>query len=404
MKSRRTLSWPQLGLRQIQRELERLERLLGREDLPLLDRVFWQGRRRELRAAAWLLHQVGDAPANSAPALEDNLDPEAALAVLTPAASALVATPSSTWERLLALRPLSQRPLENCTDRPMELDLLHPQQRWRLLQAVVEQFQDTMAAAQGIDGARLPELGETLLVDLWLGSARRFFGPYYGLMVSGQEQSVMEVLTAQRSTLWDTMLQPIPLWPELLGYLLGGRDISISNRLQTHGSIPAEDYAGDLLANTLVQVANAVLAPFINTFGELEAVKQQFYTPQLLATRDLARFRNHLSWQYYLDRQYREPIAMFESRHRLWIVRDGGLFAKDIYAPRRQELEALRGWPWLLTIGLEFRDAVAPLARAVTTFGGNCLVYLLTEVVGRGLGLVGRGVLQGLGQALQEKR
>jgi hypothetical protein len=53
---------------------------------------------------------------------------------------------------------------------------------------------------------------------------------------------------------------------------------------------------------------------------------------------------------------------------------------------------------------LEVRDAIAPPWQAVTTFFGNVLVYVLTEIIGRGLGLVGRGVLQGLGQAWQERR
>ncbi|MEZ2322328.1 MAG: DUF3685 domain-containing protein, partial [Microcoleus sp.] len=35
---------------------------------------------------------------------------------------------------------------------------------------------------------------------------------------------------------------------------------------------------------------------------------------------------------------------------------------------------------------------------------GVGVVYVLTEVVGRGIGLVGRGVIQGIGNSLQDSK
>jgi Protein of unknown function (DUF3685) len=396
--------WRQSGLRQIERELKRLDLLLQRNDLAVVDRLFWQGRRRELKAAAWL---VGRLLGHTVPVVDavlpiptPNLPPN--LPVVAPSTEI---APADSWERLIGFLMARDpvRGLENCTDRPLELDILRLDQRQRLIRAVAEQSQETLTELQGISSERLLALGPNLLADVWMGSAIRFFGRYYSLNVEGRDRSVIETLAIDREQIMADLSQ-IPLVWELFQYILCQQDIYIDNRLHLHGTVPADEYTRHLLANMVVRIANGVLAPFLNRFGELEPVKQQFYHPQLLATRDLARFRNHLSWQYYLDRQYYQPVAMFESRHRLLVLRDGGIYAQDIYAPRRQELEKLRGLPWLLTIGLELRDAIAPLARATTTLVGNALVYILTEVVGRGLGLVGRGIVQGLGQALQEKR
>jgi hypothetical protein len=394
--------WRQSGLRQIERELQRLDLLLQRNDLTVVDRLFWQGRRRELKAAAWL---VGRLLGPTSQAMELALPlptPTPNLPVVAPSAEI---APADSWERLIGFlmpRDLA-RGLENCTARPLELDILRSDQRQRLIRAVAEQFQATLTELQGISSERLLALGPNLLADVWMGSAIRFFGRYYSLNAEGRELSVIETLAVNREQVTADLSQ-IPLIWELFQYLLCQQDIYIDNRLHLYGSVPADEYTRNLLANMVVRIANGVLAPFLNRFGELELVKQQFYQPQMLATRDLARFRNHLSWQYYLDRYYYQPVAMFESRHRLLVFRDGGIYAQNIYAPRRQELEKLRGLPWLLTIGLELRDAIAPLARATTTLVGNALVYILTEVIGRGLGLVGRGIVQGLGQALQEKR
>lgn len=75
-----------------------------------------------------------------------------------------------------------------------------------------------------------------------------------------------------------------------------------------------------------------------------------------------------------------------------------------IYAPRNDELATLSGIPFLVTLVLEARDAIAPRVRAAVSFLGRGVVYVLTEVIGRGIGLVGRGIVKGIGNALQEPK
>ena len=45
-----------------------------------------------------------------------------------------------------------------------------------------------------------------------------------------------------------------------------------------------------------------------------------------------------------------------------------------------------------------------PRLKMATTFMGSSIVYLLTEIIGRGIGLVGRGVIKGIGNILQENK
>ncbi|MEB3210666.1 MAG: DUF3685 domain-containing protein, partial [Leptolyngbyaceae bacterium] len=71
---------------------------------------------------------------------------------------------------------------------------------------------------------------------------------------------------------------------------------------------------------------------------------------------------------------------------------------------RQAQLETLQGFPFLVTLALEFRDAVSPRVRAVVAFIGSGLIYVLTEVIGRGIGLIVRGVIKGIGSALQDSR
>ena len=54
----------------------------------------------------------------------------------------------------------------------------------------------------------------------------------------------------------------------------------------------------------------------------------------------------------------------------------------------------------MVTLSLEARDAVGPQLRQLIRGIGDLLVVLLTQVVGRAIGLVGRGILQGMGRSL----
>ena len=93
-----------------------------------------------------------------------------------------------------------------------------------------------------------------------------------------------------------------------------------------------------------------------------------------------------------------------KSKYYLFALDSRGIKRVSIYAPRRQELERLRGTQQAVTLLLEIRDAIAPRLRSGIAFVGSSLVYILTQIIGRGIGLIGRGVLQGLGTSWSETK
>ena len=68
---------------------------------------------------------------------------------------------------------------------------------------------------------------------------------------------------------------------------------------------------------------------------------------------------------------------------------------------RDAELRQLSWWQQAITLVLETRDALAPQVELLINRLGSLTVLLLTRVLGRAIGLIGRGVLQGLGRGLQ---
>ena len=118
----------------------------------------------------------------------------------------------------------------------------------------------------------------------------------------------------------------------------------------------------------------------------------------------MTKFRNNLSWRYRRDRWIDTPTSIFESQYRLLYLTPRGIQSTSIYAPRSAELQALAGFPLAVTLALETRDAFSPRVRSALSFIGSGVVYVLTEVVGRGIGLIGRGIAKGIGNAWKERR
>ena len=69
--------------------------------------------------------------------------------------------------------------------------------------------------------------------------------------------------------------------------------------------------------------------------------------------------------------------------------------------PRDNELKTLLWWQQAITILLETRDALAPQLEILINRFGSLMVLLLTRVLGRAIGLIGRGIMQGLGKGMQ---
>jgi len=95
---------------------------------------------------------------------------------------------------------------------------------------------------------------------------------------------------------------------------------------------------------------------------------------------------------------------MFESEYRLFALTPSGLQIHTVYAPRQAELATLSGVQYALTLALEARDAIAPRVRATLSLAGSTVVFVLTEIIGRGIGLIGRGIVKGVGSTWQDIR
>jgi hypothetical protein len=299
-----------------------------------------------------------------------------------------------------------QSSLSNLTGVVLEIDILQPEKRRDLLFIVLQKFEEILQELRfsQITLEQLPQKRSLILQDLWQVSITDFFGKYYTLPVGNNEFEVVNVLLSDAVVIQDAILNKIPLVVELLCQQLFESPLVIDNVSYPAPTPEAIVRAEILLQNLIIQVANAVIQPLLNEFSDVETIKQSFYDRSLISSREIARFRNNLSWKYRLSKLILEPQAIFESRYDLFVLSDTGIKQTSIYAPRRQELEQLRGIPLVVTLAYETRDAIAPRLRGTIGWVGRGVVYILTQVVGRSIGLVVRGVIQGIGSTLQDTR
>jgi DNA-binding NarL/FixJ family response regulator len=396
------------SIEQIETALTQVDDALANPKMSLLDRSVLNGRRRELNAANWIFRKllpIAPPPpiVTPLPLIQKSRSPVKSGAITT---GITAETTPKDLQAILLDRVVAklQFNLDNLTSKPLEIDLLKVEKKRELCYLILRQFEgllDELRFSQ-ITSAQLPEKQAMIWPDLWASVTTDFFGRYYQVSTTDGQEEIVPRLLQDRAVVQTEILAKIPQKIELLNYLLFQRPLDIDNMTYAADTQIAMDRACDLLENLTIELANATIQPLLNYFGNSDAIKFSFFDRRLLSTREIERFRNDLSWRYRVDRYFNEPQSIFESKYRLLVFTDYGIKCITIYASRPQELAALSGIPLAVTLALETRDALAPRLQSATKFIGSAVVYLLTEVIGRGIGLIGRGVIKGIGNIWQE--
>ncbi|MEG5041179.1 MULTISPECIES: DUF3685 domain-containing protein [unclassified Microcoleus] len=420
-------------------------------DLPsILDGVVLSGRRRELLAARWIVSQLlfegkgekaegrrqraegrGEKEEIRSENLLNNSQSQLANSQVS-AASLVVAT---NWQGSLfdSVAAKLQFELVNLTGLPLEIDILRSPKKRELMSSILRKLKDLLEELRfsQVQPTQLSQKMPAILRDLWEATIIDFFGRYYTLQTGetrvfdgsqaslklGESQEgsaayllassgveVVPMLLADADVVAAEILDKIPMTVDFFAHLLFEIPLTVDNISCVSGSPAAMQRAEALLENLAIQVASGVVQPLLNNLANIEEIKQIFYDGKLISTREIERFRNDLSWRYSWDRYFGEPKAIFESRFWLFVLGDSGIKKISIYSPRNLELAQLSGWQLALTLLLETRDAIAPRVRAVISLLGAGVVYVLTQVIGRGIGLIGRGIIQGIGNSLQDSK
>ncbi|KOR34837.1 MULTISPECIES: DUF3685 domain-containing protein [Planktothricoides] len=414
--------------RQMNAHIVELDAQLKNIHLSQFDRFFLLGRRRELRVARWLVNQI--LPAISGSETQLTLENTVSFSevkispVSTQNSIDLRFSVSGDLQRSPQIYPLDfstlksqlfdriltklQSRLENLTDIPLEIDILKLEKKQQLFYLILRQFEEIIGTLKysQIQPDGLQEKQEILLSDLWQATIIEFFGKYSSLSMGlsmGNQQivDIVPLISQDAAQVQASILNKIPQGSELFSYLLFQTSFTIENVEYLADSSESLQHAEFLLENLMIQVANAVIYPLLNRLADVEKIKQDFYDSRWMTTREIERFRNNLSWRYRWQKYWQEPKSIFESQYVLLVLDERGIRKISSYAPRREELAQLNGLQQTVTLLLETRDAIAPRVESMMVFLGSGGRYLLMQL-GRGIGLIAQGIIQGIGNSLQD--
>lgn len=402
------------GLQQIDAELRLCLRLLDPPPVDLLPLLLLQGRVRELRMARrlllWLWGPVslawgqpfdgeGGAPAVASAPAEPGV--EASPAARSVAITLRQRTAEGLWEALRGrLREAAASGPSNNSGQLLALDGLQASRCNDLLLGLLEQFDRLRQRLLQDDprGEQLERLWRELQPELRQQALRSMAGSYVQLPMEGRLCPVAETLLHRSRFDVDDPELPDPA--AMLSPLLQARPLLVDGRLMAPDEPQAVLYLELLLSNWLVRSAELISAEVLAVCAEWPELRRYLLRPELLATRNLERLRNQLNAQQRWTSWFERPVHLYESRRPLFRLGEGAIDCVDLTEPRDAELRQL-GWvQQAVTLALEARDVLGPQLRSLLKRLGDLLVVLLTQVLGRAIGLVGRGIVQGMGRSL----
>ena len=309
---------------------------------------------------------------------------------------------AGSWQAIAgALRAHIAAGLANRSGQLLALEGLNQQRRSDLLLALLEQLEllrDQMADG-GLQPQQLSEQWQGLQAELRRQALARMASPYVRLPHQGQLRAVADTLLRSCDLEGSDPELPDPL--PMLSALVLGQPLLVDGRLLSPDEPLALLHLQQLVANWLVRNGEQVAAQTLACCAAWPELRRYLLVPELLSTRNLERLRNQLNAQQRWSNLLQRPVAIYESRRPLFRLDDGGVQLQQLTEPRDHELGQLSLPQQLVTLALESRDALAPQVQSLIHGLGQVLVVVLTQVLGRAIGLVGRGIVQGMGRSLR---
>ena len=387
------------GLQQISNDLHVIEAMLKPPPKEGLLRFLLEGRCRELHQARALLLwlwgplQMGLAdavPLKGASRLSSD-DHDATSITLRQRNAAAV------WDSIHdRLADAVQAGLSNATGRLLAIEALQPERRRELLLALLQQLDQLLARLRRDELD--PDCWSDLQPELRRQTLTSMAGSYVRIPRNGALLPVAAALLDDAEFTDEDEDLPDPIG--MLAPLLADQPVLVNGQL-----LPADDPRAllqleTLVSNWLVRTAELIGAELLEACGSWPELRRYMLGERLLATRELDRVRNQLNSQLRWADWIERPIQLYESRRLLFELRGGRIQPRLLTEPRDEELNQLGWWQRQVALLLETRDALAPQVQAVIQRLGDLAVVLLTQVLGRAIGLIGRGIAQGMGRGL----
>ena len=154
-----------------------------------------------------------------------------------------------------------------------------------------------------------------------------------------------------------------------------------------------------IISNWVLRTSNLIAADIFNYCSGWPELRNLFINPKLQSTRSFERFRNNINNYDRWHNNFYMPVYLYESKREYLDIINNNLIRYFKNENREKDIEKLTWFQKQITLLVEIRDAISPQLEIATKYVGNILVTILTKIVGKAIGLIGKGILQGLGRS-----
>mgnify|MGYP001415675593 CR=1 FL=1 len=290
--------------------------------------------------------------------------------------------------------------IENNTGSIFAIQSLHHNKQKLLLTIILDQLNKVFNRLQEI------EVNETNYIDNWSSLEtelrkqvlRDICGTYNRITSNGELISVSDKLIAISDLTEKDEELPDP--SIFLDSLILNKPILVEGNLLTSDDPRALINLETLIMNWILRTSELIGAELISACSDWPELREYLLKPKFFSTRELERLRNQLNsqrrWQYMIER----PIQLYESKRQLFKLSNGKIEIFMVSEARDKDLKQLGWWQKQVTLLVEARDALAPQLQAMLKYFGDLMVIVLTNILGRAIGLVGKGIAQGMGRTI----
>ena len=392
------------GISQINKDLNTIDNIIGTKSISTFYYFILLGRRRELLTAKkliiWLwgpLEILIDFPAKKTS--NDKLLVNKYNTDITIKNSSR----KELWKVIYhRVNEKLQDNIKNSTDELAALFSLNKLKRNDLLKTLLHEFSIYISKLDSIDKQEkvLENNIELITPELRANTLRNFIDSYDRLKKNGIEVSISDYLVNNSElAIIDDELPSISL---IIDPILNNKPIIIDGQYLSIKDPRSVIQLEMLILNWIFRTAELISEEIISSCSEWPEIRTYFLNKELVSTRELERRRNHINTKNLLQNIFKKPVRLYESKRLYYTVKKNIIEKIIITEPRDNELRKLDWAQRQIAFIIELRDALAPQVQAVVQYLGDLIVLVLTKVVGRSIGLIGRGIAQGMGKNLSK--
>ena len=389
------------GLSQINRDLYKIDHMIEKQSINTFYLFILIGRRRELltakRLILWLwgpLEVLIESP------IKNNIKP---INKYNTDITIKNSSSKELWKVIYKrVNEKIQDDLINSTDELVALYSLNSFKRHNLLKTLLQEFSIIINKLDSMNDQeeRFEDILQSITPELRANTLRNFIDSYDHLLKNGVEVSISDFLVDNAQL--DILDDELPSIALIIDPILNNKPIHIDGEYISTEDPRCVIQLEMLILNWILRTAEIVGEEIISSCSEWPELRKYFLNKELVSTRELERKRNHINTKNQIQNLFRKPVRLYESKRLYYTVKNNIIEKIIIFEPRDDELKKLDWAQRQIAFIIELRDALAPQVQATIQYLGDLIVLILTKVVGRSIGLIGRGIAQGMGKNLSK--